>query len=57
MKKGKIEFKPEHATKSTSRFHENSSGEPTNVTLYVHKSAFDGKEPKKVKVAKRSVSR
>ena len=48
MDRKEIEF--ERATKNTYRFQEKSSGTPVVGTLYVQKSVFSSKEPKKVKV-------
>ena len=50
MDKKEIEFKFERATKNTYRFQEKSSGTPIIGTLYIQKSVFGSKEPKKVKV-------
>ena len=50
MDKKEIEFEFERATKNTYRFQEKSSGPPVIGTLYVQKSVFGSKEPKKVKV-------
>ena len=50
MDKKEIEFEFERATKNTYRFQEKSSGSPVIGTLYVQKSVFGSKEPKKVKV-------
>jgi hypothetical protein len=50
MEKKEIEFEFERATKNTYRFQEKSSGSPVIGTLYVQKSVFGSKEPKKVKV-------
>ena len=50
MDKKEIEFEFERATKNTYRFQEKSSGYPVIGTLYVQKSVFGSKEPKKVKV-------
>ena len=50
MDKKEIEFEFERATKNTYRFQEKASGNPVIGTLYVQKSVFDDKEPKKVKV-------
>ena len=48
--KKEIEFEFERATKNTYRFQEKSSGSPVIGTLYVQKSVFGSKEPKKIKV-------
>ena len=50
MDKKEIEFEFERATKNTYRFQEKASGNPVIGTLYVQKSVFGDKEPKKVKV-------
>lgn len=50
MEKKEIEFEFERATKNTSRFQEKSTESQAIGTLYVQKSAFGSKEPKKVKV-------
>lgn len=50
MGRKEIEFEFERATKNTYRFQEKSSGTPVIGTLYVQKSVFSSKEPKKVKV-------
>ena len=50
MDRKEIEFEFERATKNTYRFQEKSLGTPVIGTLYVQKSVFDAKEPKKVKV-------
>ena len=50
MNKKEIEFEFERGTKNTYRFQEKSSGNPVIGTLYVQKSLFGQKEPKKVKV-------
>ncbi len=50
MDKKEIEFEFERATKNTYRFQEKSTGSPVIGTLYVQKSVFGSKEPKKVKV-------
>ena len=50
LDKKEIEFEFERATKNTFRFQEKSSGSPVIGTLYVQKSVFGSKEPKKVKV-------
>jgi hypothetical protein len=47
--KKEIEFEFERATKNTYRFQEKSSGSPVIGTLYVQKSVFGSKEPKRVK--------
>ena len=49
MDKKEIEFEFERATKNTYRF-QKSSWSPVIGTLYVQKSVFGSKEPKKVKV-------
>jgi hypothetical protein len=46
--KKEIEFEFERATKNTYRFQEKSSGSPVIGILYVQKSVFGSKEPKKV---------
>ena len=48
--KKEIEFEFERATKNTYRFQEKTTGSPVIGTLYVQKSVFGSKEPKKVKV-------
>jgi hypothetical protein len=50
MDKKEIEFEFERATKNTYRFQEKATGSPVIGTLYVQKSVFGSKEPKKVKV-------
>lgn len=50
MDKKVIDFKFERATKNTYKFQEKSTGSPAIDTLYVQKSGFGSKEPKKVKV-------
>jgi hypothetical protein len=50
MEKKEIEFEFERATKNTYRFQEKAYGNPVIGTLYLQKSAFGSKEPKKVKV-------
>ena len=45
-----IEFEFERATKNTYRFQEKTTGSPVIGTLYVQKSVFGSKEPKRVKV-------
>ena len=50
LDKKEIEFEFERATKNTYRFQEKASGNPAIGTLYVQKSVFGDKEPKKVKV-------
>ena len=50
MDRKEIEFEFERATKNTFRFQEKATGEPSIGTLYVQKSVFRSKEPKKVKV-------
>ncbi|QRF74640.1 hypothetical protein Thermo_00125 [Thermoplasmatales archaeon] len=50
MSKKEIQFEFERATKNTFRFQEKASGEPSIGTLYVQKSVFGSREPKKVKV-------
>jgi hypothetical protein len=50
MEKKEIEFEFERATKNTYRFQERSTGNPAIGTLYVQKSLFGSKEPKKLKV-------
>ena len=50
MDKKEIDVEVERAAKSTYRFQEKSSGEPSIGTLYVKKAVFGSKEPKKVKV-------
>lgn len=50
MDKKEIEFDFDLATKNTYRFQEKTSGSPVIGTLYVQKSVFASKEPKKVKV-------
>ena len=44
-----MEFEFERATKNTYRFQEKSSESPVIGTLYVQKSVFGSKEPKRVK--------
>jgi hypothetical protein len=50
MDKKEIDIEFERATKNTYRFQEKASGSPVIGTLYVQKSVFGDKEPKKVKV-------
>ena len=50
MDRKEIEFEFERVTKNTYRFQEKSAGSPVIGTLYVQKSVFGSKEPKKVKV-------
>ena len=50
MDKREVEFEFGRVTKNTYRFQEKASGNPAIGTLYVQKSVFEGKEPKKVKV-------
>ena len=50
MDRKEIEFEFERATKNTFWFQEKATGEPSIGTLYVQKSVFGAKEPKKVKV-------
>ena len=50
MDRKEIEFEFERETKNTYRFQEKDSGNPAIRTLYVQKSVFGSKEPKKVKV-------
>jgi hypothetical protein len=50
LDKKEIEFEFERATKNTYRFQEKATGNPAIGTLYVQKSVFGDKEPKKVKV-------
>ena len=49
MNNKEIEFEFERATKKTCRFQEKASGNPAIGTLYVQKSVFGDKEPRKVK--------
>ena len=50
MDKKEIVFESERATKNTYRFLEKGSESPVIGTLYVHKSVFGSKEPKKVRM-------
>jgi hypothetical protein len=50
MDKEEIEFEFELATKNTYRLQEKSAGSPVIGTLYIQKSVFGSKEPKRVKV-------
>ena len=50
MDKKGIEFELEQATNTIYRLQEDSFGSPVIGTLYVQKSVFGSKEPKKVKV-------
>ena len=52
MDRKEIEFEFERATKNTYRFQEKSKDEPSIGTLYVQKSVFGAKDPKKVKVTR-----
>ena len=49
MDKKETEFELERATKNSFRFQEKSSESPAIGTLYVQRSVFGSKEPKKVK--------
>ena len=50
MEKKEIEFEFERATKNTYRFQGKGPESPVIGTLYIQKSVFGSKEPKKVKV-------
>ena len=50
MEKKEIEFEFERATKNTYRFQGKGPESPVIGTLYIQKSVFGSKEPKKAKV-------